>query len=250
MQQSNDHDGARPSNLWPLLLLALSAVIGVTSLAAFTVFLFTGPWEIVRLFEDTSAVLVFDAILSLAFFVQHSGMVRRSFKTWFLGMAPEYYHGAVYSIAAGVALYCVVVLWQGSDQMLVAVNEPWRFGMRVLFFAAIGGTIWAVLALHAFEPFGLEAIRNHLRGKQGSASSFTVRGPYRWVRHPQYFFILVMIWCFPDLTADRLLFNVLWTAWIVVGAVWEERDLTVTFGLQYREYQSRVPMFIPYRAPR
>ena len=55
-----------------------------------------------------------------------------------------------------------------------------------------------------------------------------------------------MIWSFPDLTADRLLFNVLWSTWIVVGTLLEERDLAVTLGQQYKEYQSRVPMLIPW----
>jgi len=59
-----------------------------------------------------------------------------------------------------------------------------------------------------------------------------------------------MIWSYPDLTADRLLFNVLWSAWIAVGTLLEERDLTVTLGQQYKDYQSRVPMLIPCRAPR
>jgi methanethiol S-methyltransferase len=50
--------------------------------------------------------------------------------------------------------------------------------------------------------------------------------------------------------ADRLLFNILWTTWIVIAAKLEERNLVCDFGDQYREYQARVPMIIPYRFPR
>ena len=74
-----------------------------------------------------------------------------------------------------------------------------------------------------------------------------VRGLYRWVRHPLYLAMLMMIWSYPDLTADRLLFNVLFTGWIIVGTVLEERDLVENFGDDYRNYQRRVPMLIPYR---
>ncbi len=77
--------------------------------------------------------------------------------------------------------------------------------------------------------------------------SFVVKGPYRWVRHPLYLFMILMIWACPDLTADRLLFNGLWTVWIVIGSILEERDLMLEFGDVYREYQQRVPMFIPRR---
>jgi len=54
-----------------------------------------------------------------------------------------------------------------------------------------------------------------------------------------------MIWSCPDMTTDRLLFNVLWTGWIVIGAFLEERDLVAEFGDTYLEYQRKVPMFIP-----
>jgi len=116
--------------------------------------------------------------------------------------------------------------------------------------AALGGIIWSNLALRSIDVFGLQALRCHLRGTSPPAATLTERGPYRWVRHPQYFFILVMIWSYPDLTADRLLFNVLWSTWIVAGTLMEERDLAVTLGDRYREYQLRVPMLIPWRVPR
>ena len=47
-----------------------------------------------------------------------------------------------------------------------------------------------------------------------------------------------------------LLFNVLWTVWMIVGAVFEERDLLASSGDEYRDYQTEVPMSIPYRLPR
>jgi protein-S-isoprenylcysteine O-methyltransferase Ste14 len=102
-------------------------------------------------------------------------------------------------------------------------------------------------ALGVFDPFGVIPLRNYLRGRQSSSVPFVVRGPYRWVRHPLYLFLILMIWSYPDLTADRLLFNVLWTIWMVVGTVLEERDLVAAFGDAYRAYQRKVPMLIPYR---
>jgi protein-S-isoprenylcysteine O-methyltransferase Ste14 len=74
-------------------------------------------------------------------------------------------------------------------------------------------------------------------------------GPYRWVRHPLYLTTLLMICSHPDLTADRLLFNILFTVWILAGTVLEERDLVDAYGDDYREYQRAVPMLIPYRKP-
>jgi methanethiol S-methyltransferase len=50
-------------------------------------------------------------------------------------------------------------------------------------------------------------------------------------------------------TADRLLFNVLWTGWIWIGAILEERDLVREFGDVYQRYQKAVPMLVPWRGP-
>ena len=71
-------------------------------------------------------------------------------------------------------------------------------------------------------------------------------GPYRYVRHPFYFCCLVLFWSCPNLTFDRLLYNVVWSIWLVVGTFLEERDLVMDFGDQYRDYQRKVPMLIPW----
>lgn len=75
----------------------------------------------------------------------------------------------------------------------------------------------------------------------------TIKGAYQWMRHPLYFFALIMIWASPHLTADRLLLNLLWTVWIFLGAHLEEKDLINSFGDQYRKYQDRVPMILPLK---
>jgi protein-S-isoprenylcysteine O-methyltransferase Ste14 len=245
----SDSNNVRPFRFGPHIVQMLSVAFGVTSLVAFFVFLFTGPWKMLVLFHDTRAILAFDLCLSVAFFVQHSGMIRRSFRTWLQRFAPDHYHGAIFSIGSGICLYCVMVFWQVSELTLVATNDLWRLGVRVLFLGALGGVLWSNLALRSFDSFGLQAIRSHLRGKKPPVASFMERGPYRWVRHPQYFCILVMIWSSPNLTADRLLLNILWSAWVVIGTLLEERDLKATFGHRYEDYQSRVPMLVPYRAP-
>jgi hypothetical protein len=55
---------------------------------------------------------------------------------------------------------------------------------------------------------------------------------------------------YSDLAADRLLFNILWTIWIFLGSVLEERDLESEFGASYLEYQKQVPMLLPLRMPK
>jgi protein-S-isoprenylcysteine O-methyltransferase Ste14 len=141
----------------------------------------------------------------------------------------------------------VVFLWQPSGTSLLRSSEPVRWVCRGCAVAALGFFVWGVRALRTFDPLGVAPIRAALRGTRYHPLPFVVSGPYRWVRHPLYFSVLVLIWTALDLTADRLLFNLLWTAWIVVGTWLEERNLVHEFGDVYRDYQRSVPMLLPWR---
>jgi protein-S-isoprenylcysteine O-methyltransferase Ste14 len=231
------------------LILSVSYFIGGGSLIAFGAFLYIGSFNIVPLGLDESSALLFDAGLSVLFFIQHSCMVRKPFRRSLERFIPEEYYSAFYTIVSGIVLLTVIVFWQGSDRTFVAFHGISGGIFRSMFLLSLVGFAWGTRALKFFDPFGIRQIINFLRGLKSGQAPFTVRGPYRWVRHPLYFFTLLMIWSCTDLTMDRLLFDVLWTIWIFFGALLEERDLIADFGDIYIEYQRRVPMLIPYKIP-
>jgi protein-S-isoprenylcysteine O-methyltransferase Ste14 len=229
------------------MICCLAVLFGGGSLMAFWVFLLAASPELVSLNLGADEVLWWDTGLCIAFFIQHSGMVRRSFRQRLAHFLPAEYEGAVYAIASGIVLLILIALWQKSGTTFTVPRGVFRWLFHITYFLSFAGFIWGTRALGAFDPFGLRPILGRLRGKKPRPMSFVVRGPYCWVRHPLYFFMLLMIWSCPDLTMDRLLFNGLWTVWIVIGSMLEERDLVLEFGDVYRGYQHRVPMFIPRR---
>ena len=229
-------------------VLALAALVGGVSLLAFFVlFLFVGPLDLVHLKLSETAKSAWNALLCVVFFLQHSVMVRRSYCRWSGRFIPPHFHGASYTIASGMALLALVVLWQESAHTLMSARGTAWWFLRSVYLVSIVGFGWGILALGSFDTFGLKPILDRLRGRDTPPMPFTVRGPYRWVRHPLYLFSLSMIWSYPNLTMERLLFNILWTAWIVAATILEERDLVAVFGEAYRAYQGEVPMLIPYR---
>jgi protein-S-isoprenylcysteine O-methyltransferase Ste14 len=230
-----------------ILVLIAAGLLGGSSLLALTAFLYLGSLHLVDLHLGEAAGLLLDAGLCLLFFVQHSGMVRQGYRRRLARFVDPAYHPALYSITSGLALLVLLVLWQGSDHTLAAPGGVVRWLLRAAFVFSIAGFLWGMRAVGPVDTFGIRSGLEARRGGRPPDVPFTVRGPYRWVRHPLYLFSLVMIWSCPDLTADRLLFNVLWTVWIVVGTILEERDLVATFGEEYRDYQRRVPMLLPIR---
>ena len=230
--------------------MILAVVIGGGSLLLFGVFLLIRPIPIIRFDVSENQILLWNASLSILFFIQHSGMMRTSFRTWLAPIVPRHYHSSTYAIASGIALTAAVLYWQPSQTVLYQAEGMLRLLARAISVFAIAGFAWGVRALGNFDTFGLIPIRVYLRGKQLRAPNVIIRGPYLWVRHPLYFFVLVLIWSAPDVSLDRLLFNVLWTLWVVLGTYLEEKDLVAEFGEKYRHYQKTVPMLFPWRFPR
>jgi protein-S-isoprenylcysteine O-methyltransferase Ste14 len=236
-------------NILPQRLLAGSIMVAAVFLSAASIVLLAAfPLGcFVRFGWPLWPALFWDAGLSFLFFLQHSGMVRPRFRA--VLHVPQHYQGAIYAIASGVALLAVVLLWQPTDVALLVLEGAPRWAAHVCAILALAFFVWGIVALRDFDPCGVAPIRAHLRGVRSRQLPLVIRGPYRWVRHPLYSAILVLFWSNPDVTADRLLFNILWTAWICLGVYLEEADLRDDFGETYAQYQRKVPALIPWRGP-
>lgn len=226
-------------------LLIITAVIGQASMIGLGVFLFNGSFHLVDLGMDEHTGLWFDAGLCLLFFIQHSLMVRTSYRRWLSRFVRNEFHSALYTIASGLVLLVIIIYWQESAHKLMEATGVFYWWLRGCFFLSIVGFVWGNKALGSFDSFGLNSILSYIRGTEPRQLDFAARGPYRWVRHPLYFCSLLMIWSSPIVTSDRLLFNLLFTIWMMIGMVMEEKDLVKSFGNSYLDYQKRVPMLIP-----
>lgn len=237
----------RSGNYVAYILLTAATALGGFALLLFGAFVFGRSFTVIDLEFSKLGLLAWDSMLCLIFFVQHSVMVRRSFRRRLSTIVPEPFHGALYTLASGAALTILVLFWQSSGNTLLSLEGYSRWVANGIFISSMIGMMWSLQALASFDMFGIRQVLAHIHASNVGSMPFTIRGPYRWVRHPLYFCILVLIWFRPELTADRLLFNVLFTIWIVIGTVLEERDLVADFHETYTEYQRRVPMLIPWR---
>jgi protein-S-isoprenylcysteine O-methyltransferase Ste14 len=232
-------------------VIALAVTVGVGSIV-----LFAWPRRpvFISLGLGPLAAVWWNALVSCVFFAQHSVLVRRPVRARLAVVIPQRYDGAFYAITSGIALTLVAVLLQPGGQPLFVLNSIPRLAVNAAALLAVAGFAWGVRALRAFDLLGLRPIREHLRGgrRQSSAAEphhngLVVRGPYRWVRHPLYSCVIVLLWADPAPNLSRIVFAALWTTWICVGTLLEERDLIAEFGDTYRQYRRRVPMLVPWR---
>ena len=229
------------------LAIITANIFGVVSLLLFGAFLFFGPVQVISLGLSPFQKIIWNTFLSLLFFAQHSLMIRRSFKKEIMKPVPSHYHGWMYTMASAIILFVLLILWQPSDRILLEIQGFWRWIFRGIFLAGGLGILWSVSSLRYFDAFGTRMIRAHVEQVKTASSPLASSGPYQHVRHPIYFFVLLMIWSYPEITPDRLLFNCLFTLWMILATSWEEKDLKKHFGKEYLDYQKNVPMLIPWK---
>jgi protein-S-isoprenylcysteine O-methyltransferase Ste14 len=230
--------------IWILFILVLPTAI------MFMIFLFMGSFTIIDLQLGERNALLIDAFLSIIFFLQHSILVRRGIRQKLTKFMRVEYYSAFYGLTSGIAWLLVLVFWQKSPTLIARADGIVFWMLRVLFCLPIIGFYWGSKSLGSFDMLGVKPLMRYISNRPDKPQQITAKGPYRWVRHPLYLFLIVIIWSCPVLTLDRLIFNIMWTFWIVIGTYLEDRDLHREFGSQYREYSSQVPMLIPYRIPR
>lgn len=131
------------------------------------------------------------------------------------------------------------------DRRIYAIPLPWALLTGALQLAAALGMLVSVLQTHPLHFLGLEQLtRPESAGDH--PRELVVRGAYRYVRHPLYFFSLVILWLTPLMSWNVLAFNLGATAYMALGAwLLEEPKLIQAFGEQYRAYRQSTPMLIP-----
>ena len=226
------------------LLTVLAWILGAGSLLAFGAFLFTA-FARIDLGLTPIESLFWDATLCFLFFAQHSILIRRPVRGALRKAIPDHYFYLIYTYTSGIALLLLVVFWQHTGDEVYAIHGIGRQVLRAVLLLAFAGVVWGIGSLGNFDAFGIDAYLDHIHQRQRPTQPLTIKGPYASVRHPFYAAAIVALWATPFLSIDRLLFNVLFTGWILLGAKLEERDLRAQFGDDYAQYCEAVPMFIP-----
>ncbi|HEV2130775.1 MAG TPA: hypothetical protein VGR27_06720 [Longimicrobiaceae bacterium] len=202
-----------------------------------------------------------------AFGIIHSLLASRGAKNFTARLVGEQRRDAAYRVfynAQAIATFGPV-LGYGSrlpERTLYRVQGP---AAGMLRGAQAAGLVWAYRAAREVGILRLAGMTNlhaYLRGEpmpQGPAAqgperqetgALSTGGPFRWSRHPLNLAPLPVFWLTPHLTTRRLAFNLVATAYLVLGSLHEERRLRSLYGSDYETYQrSGVPFFLPLFSP-
>jgi protein-S-isoprenylcysteine O-methyltransferase Ste14 len=138
-------------------------------------------------------------------------------------------------------------LWQPSAHALWRLEGMSAGSVDAAFLLSWVALIYSVWLTGFGYQTGWTPWWSWVRGRGAARRKFEPRGAYRFLRHPVYLSFLGLVWFNSQMSLDRALLAVVWTAYIFVGSYLKDRRLIRYVGEPYREYQSRVPgyPFVP-----
>ena len=189
--------------------------------------------------------LIIDIGLLSAFALQHSIMARPAFKRLWIKVIPAEAERSTYVLASSLLLAAIIYFWQPLGGVIWQVTDPVAIVVIYLLFATGWGMLFlASFQINHFDLFGLRQVWLYFQGKPYTHLPFKKPWLYRYMRHPLYVGLMIGLWAAPTMTVAHLVFAVMCTSYIFVGARLEEHDLENALP-EYKQYKKDVPMFLP-----
>jgi len=163
-------------------------------------------------------------------------------RNWFGSKTDRVYRLAYNFIAIFTLLPILFLPVLLVDEEIYRIHLPWV--IVTLSFQALA-VIILVVGLRQTGIFSFIGFRQLLLPEDTSPPRLVTDGLYSYVRHPLYTCGLVFIWLIPTMTWNLFALIIGLTAYIIIGAYFEERKLLNEFGDDYAEYRQRTPMLIP-----
>jgi protein-S-isoprenylcysteine O-methyltransferase Ste14 len=159
------------------------------------------------------------------------------------------YHRLVFTAySLGVFLLLVFFLRSLPDHPVYQLEGGGRIVLHAIQACGVAFLFWTPWDLKEF--IGLRQWERHREGKSvepGRNERLFTGKAYGVVRHPLYFGISVVLAFHPVQTRNSLVSTVMVILYFYVGTFFEERRMVHQFGEEYRNYQRRVPRFLPLR---
>lgn len=225
------------------VIYLLSAVVFVLRLLDITIF----PGAIIFEFQlGLIGSICLDIALVAMFGIPHSVMARTGFKKYCRKIIPFPIERSFYVFIASITLILLSYLWQPIYFEILNIKTSLGIYAANSIFSA--GLLLAIVSSFLIDHFGIFGLRqpwNFLMKTESREVEFGTPSLYKLVRHPMMLGMILILWSTPLMNVGHFILSVGMTIYIILGTLFEERDLGRIFGEKYRQYKREVPMFLP-----
>ncbi len=149
------------------------------------------------------------------------------------------------------SLLTLLPLWLYTKSLsnLTGALWPWPYFLVQALMILLGLAALVAGGREYDLPFflGLRQIKDsHASSLLSAPGPLKSSGILGMVRHPWYTGALLLIWT-QKMDLPILIMSLVLSAYLVVGALLEERKLIRVYGQAYRDYQQEVSMFFPFK---
>ncbi len=121
------------------------------------------------------------------------------------------------------------------------------FGIQIL---GIIGLFWSGSYLHLKEFLGITQIERYFNGTYSPDDldehhELVIKGPFKYTRHPLYFFSIIVLGFRPTMDLFYLVFFLCMLIYFYIGSIYEEKNLEKRYGKSYLNYKKNTPRLIP-----
>src|SRR5574338_806148 len=198
-------------------------------------------------------VLTLIILFSLYGFI-HSVLASERVKIFFkkvFGKVIAFYR-LLYNIFSFIGLYIIWDLSPHPSLQIYKLPNPYNYLVLIPQILAIAGIIWCFKYISFKDFLGLNQIDRYLKNEYTNDEldeNYTLRieGPYKYSRHPIYFFSIMFLLFRPEMNLFYLTVFTSFTVYFYIGSYYEEKKMSRLFGDEYRNYQKKIPRIFPIK---
>ena len=196
---------------------------------------------------DVLIIFLLFAVYALIHSVLASHRVKETFKNNLGNLIAFYRLG--YNLFAIVSLYLIYELSPKPHVIIYDLPKPIDLLILIPQFIALIGILWSFKYICIKEFLGINQVKRYIQKNYSSDLdedlTLIIGGPYKYSRHPIYFFSIMFLLFRPTMDLFYLTFFLLIVAYFYIGVNYEEKKLVRSFGDIYRRYQKSVPQIFP-----
>jgi protein-S-isoprenylcysteine O-methyltransferase Ste14 len=154
-----------------------------------------------------------------------------------------------YNLFAIVSLFLIYELSPKPHVIIYDLPKPYDVLILIPQFTALIGIFWSFKYICIREFIGINQIERYIQKRYSSDLdedlTLTIGGPYKYSRHPIYFFSIMFLLFRPTMDLFYLTFILLIVAYFYIGSYYEEKKMVKSFGEIYTNYQKSVSQIFP-----